>query len=404
MDKFEELDPKEQVKLYNDYNETLKTTFEETVDLLATKEELEQAVKADDLDAVKGIIDELEGKIEAIKENAKAPEVETTLAKEIELNLDAIKQIAAGVSNKEVVLKANTVRASVTNFDSAIELPDLGQLATRKLSMYDLFPKITLNPGTHNGTIRYYDWDEATTVRAAAMVAEGGTFPESTATWQSYTIDLKKVGDTLPVSAEFYEDAQLFAAELNMFLDLNVKLVIDNQICNGTGVGNNLTGLITSATAFSAVGLTTVPNAQFYDLLAVATEQITVTGGGKYIPNFVVMNKRSINQMRLTKDANENYIIPPFVGRDGKEVDGMVVVESNIVPDGELVLGDSRYAKIYEMGGITLAKGTVNAQFVEDMETIKARKRILFLIRNADAGGFIHISDIDAAIAAITAT
>ena len=49
--------------------------------------------------------------------------------------------------------------------------------------MYDVFAKIPVSGSNNNGVITYTDWDEATTVRAADMIAEGGTFPESTATF-----------------------------------------------------------------------------------------------------------------------------------------------------------------------------------------------------------------------------
>jgi len=409
QEKFDELEETKKVELYAEYNTALKTSFEEVItevtETTATKQELEDAIKTGDVEAVKQLVTKLEGEFNAWKEEAKesGPE-KATLVKEIESNMDTIKALAGRTGTaKELVLKADTLTTSITNNNQNVEVPGIGQLATRRLSMYDLFRKIPVSPGNHNGTIQYYDWDEATTVRAAALVAEGVAFPESEAKWQGYTLTLKKIGDTLPVSAEFYEDAQMFAAELNAFLDINVKLVIDNQICNGTG-GTQLTGLFQSVPAFNSALVSTVPNATFYDLLAVSTEQITVTGGAKYQPNFVVMRKSMINQLRLTKDANENYIIPPFVSRDGKEVDSMMVVESNIVPDNQLVLGDSNFARIYEMGGVTLSRGTVDTQFTEDMETLKARKRIAFLIRTVDQTGFIKIEDVTAAIAAITAT
>lgn len=373
-------------------------------DIAVFQDEIKELIEKADLTEMKSVIDTLEQKIEGLKESKNKDEESDSLDKALKSNMEDIKTIAKGLSAKEVVIKAPTFRANITGNDQSVMLPDVGQLATRQLSMYDLFPKFPVGVGNHNGTITYYDWDEATKVRAAEMIAEGAAFPESTAKWKKYSISLQKVGDTLPVSEEFYEDAVMFAAELNQFLTTNVDLKIDDQICNGDGLGQNLTGLFESVPAFNSATVSTVPNANFYDLLAVATEQITVTGGAKYMPNFVVMRKSMINKMRLEKDVNNNYIIPPFVSRDGREVDGMTVIESNIVPDNKLVLGDRRFARIYEMGGITLAKGYIGDQFNEDMETIKVRKRLLFLVRDVDKTGFIKIDDIDAAITAITAT
>jgi HK97 family phage major capsid protein len=338
-------------------------------------------------------------KMKSISEKAHTIGEGNTLADQLKANVEVLKEISKRSSAAEVVVKANVLTTAVTGNTQAQDIPGIGQMATRKLTMYDLFPKIGMG-NNNNGTVRYWDWDEASVVRAAALRAEGVAFPESTAVWQEYTLPLKKIGDTIPVSEEMFEDEVMFANELNQFLNTNVALVIDDEICNGAG-GASLTGLFQSTPAFNAALVSDVPYANFYDLLAVATEQITVTGGAKYRPDFVVMRKSDINRMRLTKDANQNYIIPPFVSRDGMNVDGMVVIESNVVPSNSLVLGDSRYAKIYEKGGITLSKGEINAQFTSDMMTLKARKRLLFLIRTADQDGFVKITNITTAIASI---
>ena len=406
-EQFDDMTTEKQAELQGEYLEHLESEIDKRAknkDVDSIKDELKTIKENSDLTDVKKTIDKLEQKIEGLKAEGGSKDKEPTLVKSIKEKMDSIKQLAKGVSSKEVVVKADTLRANIDGNQQAFELGTIGQLATRRLSMYDLFAKIPVGVGNHNGTIRYYDWDEETISRAATMIAEGVKFPESEAKWKTYTLPLRKVGDTLPVSEEFYEDAPMFAAELENFLLTNVDLKVDDQICNGDNTGQNLKGLFSSSTAFNAALVSKVPDATFYDLLAVGTEQITVTGGAKYMPNFVVMRKSMINKMRLTKDKNENYIIPPFVSRDGREVDGMLVIESNIVPDNQMVFGDSRFARIYEMSGISLDRGFIGDQFAEDMETLKVRKRLLFLIREADKGGFIKVTDIDAAIVAITAT
>jgi hypothetical protein len=55
------------------------------------------------------------------------------------------------------------------------------------------------------------------------MVAEGGTFPESTAKFIERTMPIRKIGDTLVVTEEFGEDSDAANSELNRFLDVNVN-------------------------------------------------------------------------------------------------------------------------------------------------------------------------------------
>ena len=372
-----------------------KESFEKAEAAKATKEAIEKALEP----LTKSNAD-LSEQLANLKEKS-TKSVETpfdTLKSEIEENKETLKAIAQKVSGSEITLKALTNRAAIVGNAQATELSDVGQLATRKLSLYDVFPKVQLGESNNNGTVRYYDWDSATTVRAAAARAEGATFPESTAKFATYSLPLEKIGDTLPVTEEFFEDEAMFASELNLFLDTNVSLEMDRQLANGTGASNEIKGLYASIDAYVPAGAAiTDPN--IYDLAVKVIEDIVTTGGSKYMPNVLIARRSVINAMKLKKDSQNNYMLPPFVSQNGMNIDGLTVIESNICPANTLVIGDSRFGKIYEKGGIVLSKGEINAQFVEDAMTLKARKRMLFLIRNADKGGFRKVTDIAAALA-----
>lgn len=396
----EEKDFKELVAKVSDAtNEKISKEVAEAINGLdaASKKDLEGLVKSEDVDSLKTLLNEVKEDVSAMKETGKG-NITKSLAEQIAENKEAIKGIASRTSNKEVVIqKALTNRAAIANNEQAVDLPDVGQLAHRRLTAYDVFPKLSVGNGNHNGTIRYYDWDEDTIARAAASVAEGAAFPESTAKFKKGAISLQKIGDTLPVTEEFFEDEQMFAAELDMFLQTNVALEIDDQIINGDGTSNTLTGLITSAPAYTAAA-SGITDANIFDLLIKVKEDISVTGGSKYNPDIVLAPQSVVNQMKLKKDANNNYVMPPYVDAAGQNVDGMQVIVSNVVPADTLVVCDRRFGRIYEMGGVELSRGTVNAQFTEDELTLKARKRLAFLIREADKGGFRKVSGVAAAL------
>lgn len=387
-------------------NEDANKKMNALIESKASKEDIEALRKdilASNNEIMKAEVIRLATELKALKETGTPSTGKTSLKDEFTANKEELKRIANKVSEKEVTIKALTLRSFIANNETAYDLPEIGQLAHRKLSLYDIFPKLNLGAGQHNGTIRYYDWDEDTIARAAAAVAEGAAFPESTAKFKKGSITLQKIGDTLPVTEEFFEDETLFAAELGMFLETNVALEIDRQLADGDGTGNTITGLKASVNAYTLPGAGSIVDPTIYDLLVKVSEQITSAGGAKYMPDFAVMNIVDINRMKLSKDANQNYILPPFVSRDGSQVAGIVVIESNIITANTMVVGDRRFARIYELGGIVLSKGMVNAQFTEDELTLKARKRLAFLIRAADKGGFRKVTDIDAALAAITA-
>jgi len=399
-EKFESMSAEEKAKLFNEMNAENVKAFTELEKSSVSKDDVQtmlDAINKERAEQVSTIYEAMkEIAVSARNSNNAQGEVKTTLAKEILENKSVLKSLTKG-STESVELKALTNRAAITNNEQALDLADIGQLATGRMRAIDLFPKITISGSNDNGTVRYYDWDQATTVRAAAMIAEGGTFPESTAKWEKFTVDLKKIGDSLPVTEEFFEDEAMFAAELQMFLLLNVDLEANDQVINGDGTGNNLTGLVTSSPAFVPVA-SGISDASIYDLIVKVKEDVETDQDAKYQANFALMNIADVNLMKLKKDANENYILPPFVDRSGNVVDGITIVVDNKVVANTMIMGDSRYGRVYEKNGVTISRGVVNAQFVEDTTTLKVRKRMLLLVRNVDQTGFRKVTSISAAL------
>ncbi|MGB0896889.1 MAG: phage major capsid protein [Flavobacteriaceae bacterium] len=377
--------------------------------IVGFKEQLNKAATKEDLNAIKTQLDALpkseaitklqKDVTEALEEVAQMKEKSfggkeqvKTFAEEFVSVIDHIKGLVKGSRNKEVVIKANTTRTSITGNTQSLHLPNIGQLGVKVRGLYNIFPKLPVSKGDHNGKVTYIDWDEDTIVRAADMVAEGGTFPESTAKFQQYEELLKKIGDTLPVSEEFGEDAPTAAAELEMFIDTNVETKIDSELVVADGTGQRIKGIMTLAPAYTPAA-SSIADANIYDLVKKVRTDITKDRGSKYQPDFAAMNSDTIDLLHLKKDANNNYIFP-----DKQNIGNIIIVEDNNIPANQMVVGDRRYGRIYEMGGVELTRGLKGDQFVEDMETIKARKRLLFLIRNVDKTGFRKVTDVAAAL------
>lgn len=406
---YQSKETKEQASLYKQYMTYVSKQMQEAAGKGVSKEELEAEVSKQvegfvseeslkDIQAFKDMetrLEEVEEKAKQALEKTSAGERPNLMAESIKEQKDDLKAIAKGISGKEVVVKANTLVASIETNPSGYFLPNIGQLGVKRPGLYDVLPKITFPDGSNQGKIRYVDWDEDTTVRAAAIVAEGGTFPESTAKFKGYEKDLIKIGDTLPVSEEFMEDEVLAAAELEAFVQTNVSVKRDVELVNGPGTAGNIEGLLAAAPDYVPTneGIT-APN--IYDLIRKVRTSITNDRGSKYNPDIVVMNDDVADRHFLTKDANENYIF-----RSESDISSMTIIIDNNMPANQLVVGDRRFARIYQKRGIVISRGLVNAQFVEDLETIKARLRILMLIREVDKTGFSHVTDIDVALTAL---
>lgn len=385
------MDAKELANEVNEKIDGFKSQLENAVnkeDLQALKDEM-TALKEDE--TVKNLLNEIQEKVAQIEEStSKVKKMNKTFKEEVIDNIKDIVKVSKG-EKTEVALKANVTRASIADNTESVRLPDIGQLGVKQRAIYDYFSKFPVGEGNHNGTIAYIDWDEATIARAAAIVAEGGTFPESTAAFAEYTKKLQKIGDTLPVTEEFGEDEQLAAAELDNFLRVNVNQVIDQKLAVGPGGANDVEGLFTASPAYTAVA-SSIADANIKDLVRKMRTTIVKTRGSKYAPNFVAANSDVIDQYILKKDANNNYMFDMNTG----QIAGLDIVEDNNLADNTLVVGDGRFGRIYEMGGVEISRGLKGDQFVEDLQTIKARTRMLFLIREVDKTGFLKSTDIAA--------
>lgn len=415
-----DLEFQESIKDLDETNKALMTATRKS--MLALKEELESALISKEAyeleinalkEATKSDNEATQKELEklhkfAVETSKKLKEAQVkgtletpveSLAKEIVANKADLEAIGKGITTKEITLKAEVLRTSITSSTMATVIDGIGQLGVKERSLYDVATKIQLGESNNQGNVKYLDWDEDTIARAAAMVGESGTFPESTAKFKQYELGLKKIGDTLPVSEEFFEDEALAAQELDIFLNVNVNAVVDDQIVNGDNTGNNMKGLLVSVPEYTptAAGLA---DANIYDLIQKMTTAITKNRGSKYKRERIkaAMNSEVYDALVLKKDANNNYQFPP-----NHPIFSRIVVDNNLA-DNKMVVGDMLYMKIYEKGGVVVSKGEISTQFTEDMMTLKARTRKLFLIRAADQTGFLKCSDVDAAIATITAS
>lgn len=360
-------------------------------------EKMEGKADKTETDELQNQFDALSAKMKEMEQKGTGDPKVKSLVDEIGEKKDSIRELMFKQSTKDIVLdvdiKADTVRASVATSEQSFHLPSIGQLGVKERNLYNVLPKINLGRGDHNGIVSYVDWDEDTTVRAAAAIAEGAVFPESTAKFKYYKEALKKVGDTLPVSEEFGEDQVSAAAELSRFIAVNVEQEISRQLAVADGTSNTFRGLINRSTTYTAVGAA-ITDANLKDLVRKMRTSMVKGRGSKYRPDIVVMNSDTFDQYYLKKDSQNRYLFDDATGT----LAGMSVVEDNFIPDNQLIVGDRRFASIYQMGGIVLSEGLVSAQFVEDMKTLKARKRMMMLIREVDRTGFLLCADIEAAL------
>lgn len=302
--------------------------------------------------------------------------------------------------------KALVTRGGLTNSTLGMMLPDVGQQATLSPVIRPLFRQGSISPNS-NGVIRYIDQNVIT--RGAAFVAEGAQKPESAITWIQRSFEIQKIADSIPVTKEAWSDIDFIQSEIRQLLEVNIQLVEDDALYDGTGVAPIITGIYTYAPTFDAAAyaadatMPKVVGANLYDLIAVLRSVIMLNQGSKYDPRTVLMNPMDILRYKLLKATDGHYLLPPFISADGTIIDGVRVVESSQVTANTLVIGDFRYGTVYDDGeGVEVSLGWVNDQFIKNTFTILAEKRLGLLVRNINLPAFRKVTSISAAITAIT--
>ncbi len=207
------------------------------------------------------------------------------------------------------------------------------------------------------------------------MVAETVASLASELGWTKAVERVKKVGTHINISEETMADADQLQSEIDSELRYMLDLEEEKQLLAGDNVGENLDGLIPNAPAFvAAAGL---PNTTRIDRLRLACLQVALAD---YIATAFVLNPLDWAGIEMLKvgGTDERYVFgnphavatPVLWGKD--------VAESNTMTANEWLTGDLEMAAtLYDRNQTEILISSEHDQnFVEDMLTVKGRKRI----------------------------
>lgn len=215
---------------------------------------------------------------------------------------------------------------------------------------------------------------------AAAPVAEGGTYAASTYGWGKGEAPVRKIGHVTNVSEEAVADADLLQTEIDTEMRYGLDLEEEKQVLAGPGTGESLSGLLTEAPAF--VAATGLPNATRIDRLRLAFLQIALED---YIGSGVVLSPIDWAAIELQKvgGTDGRYVFGNPHAVTTPSLWGKDVVETASMSQGEWLAGDFATAATFYDRQETevLISSEHGTNFVEDMLTMKARKRVALAIK-----------------------
>lgn len=218
--------------------------------------------------------------------------------------------------------------------------------------------------------------------------------------------ELAKVGAKLPFSSEVVADSSYF---VNWARNKGVESVlnkIDELIWGGLGAdgakAKEVYGIkAKGATAFDATtaGLAlAIQDANIADVILAAATQIRISGRGQYMPKMVYMHPTDVTKLRSLKNKQADYInILP----DGTLlVHGMVIMETAKVTANEMLVATPETLQLHQKAGLETEIERVAST---DSFVLYLRWRGQVIVPTTDILGNVYVSDITAAIAAISA-
>jgi len=229
-------------------------------------------------------------------------------------------------------------------------------------------------------------------------VNEAGAKFNGEVKYEEVSEEVKKIAAYIKVSKEMLADLSFVRSEINTELMEAIEQNIDLSLVNGAG-GNDLNGLLSVAPAFAAGSFANaVPSANISDLIRIAKAQIEAAN---FVPTHIVLNPEDVAKIELTKDSTGAYTYPAFWDANMR-VAGLVVVSSNNIAAGTMIVGDFSKFNIKFREDMNMSVGYENDDFTRNMVTILCEARLVAYVKGNDVNAFVQ-SDITTDIAAITA-
>ena len=235
-----------------------------------------------------------------------------------------------------------------------------------------------------------YSLREASWTNNAAEVSQGAAKPESALTMEQYNVTIQTVAHFIKVTNQLLADAPAVMAYIDTRLRDGLAQRIDAQLLNGNGTSPNLSGItdsgnFTSYTASSGDLLTDSINRAKYLLWAKG-----------YMPDAVIVNPADFGAMERTREGAGSgmylYGLPGSAA--GVNPFGVRIVLSANMTEGKFAIGAfDQAAVVYNRQGATVEMGYVNADFTNNVVTLRAEERLALAVEKPSA---IYYGDISA--------
>lgn len=296
-------------------------------------------------------------------------DVRQTLGQAVTAN-EAVKAYSGtGTVKMEVQNAITTASGSAGALGDPYRDPEVVGLPMQDRRIRDLIPSVPITDSSANYA------RQTTRTNAAAPVAEGGLKPESALAWGPEDAIVRTIAHWIPVSRQAMADLPQLQGLIDTELRYGLDLVEDAQLLAGDGLGQNLSGLTTNATAYSGAAEAKISNPTLIDKLRVAMLEATLN---LYPADGMVLNPEDWMVIETSKDAQNRYIFANPLNLAGPVLWGRPVVSTMAMSVDKFLVGAFRVAAtIYDRADTEVLISTEDRDnFVKNMITVLAEKRL----------------------------
>jgi len=228
----------------------------------------------------------------------------------------------------------------------------------------------------------------AETAEATVTTGVTGLKPESVLEFEEATSAVRTIAHWIPVTNAMLADAPQIRGIIENRLVYGLNQRLETQVLGGNGTPPNLQGILGSGiqTLGLAAGATYGGQATVVDAAYAAMVQIQVTGLG--MPNAFVFNPVDWAAVRLMRESavtgNVNpggYLYGPPSVQGPMTLWGRPVVEAIGMTLNTLLCGDFQLGcMLFDREQAAIRVGTINDQFVRNLQTILAELRAAFVV------------------------
>jgi len=402
-------------KIKGEISEKFNSMLESNADYKTLKtlvDSMKNATTKEELTKVQESIAELGLKLNSMKEDGAQRGRKKTLIDGI---VDAFKSIPAETIEKLKKNKSETIALDVkvagtmttSNIDAvgtnsiAYELAEYETGLTRIQRRNPFLMQIV---NLANTTKMYVQWAEQANADpgTAGNTAEGSAKTQGDFDIVEKSAKVEKITYYIKVSKEMLDDVAFIENEIRTELMETIMLRADAQILTGSGASPELSGIITTATAWSAGNFAnTIVDANNFDVLRTAISQITTAN---FQPTHIIMHPEDVAMMELSKDTNGQYVMPPFIMNGGTVIKGLPVVTNTGMTLGKFLVGDFTKANVRMREGTNITIGYENDDFTKNLVTILGEMRLVAYVKTNHLLAFVYgdfsdaIVDLDPAV------